>query len=193
MARVPDAVQCRQLEREDVGLLRIAQCATVADHRIRLLWFELIAAAQAAELVRAKVDRAVGDGPRRKPGRERRQTSRHRIDELVASALREQRARMVAVQRLEHHQLGAEQPDAVDVEPRRMLDLGGLRKVDEHLRPGDHAARSSGNDASRGSGWRRGCSFDHNAVRRIDSDDLAVAQLLCRLAGADDAGDTELA
>ena len=41
---------------------------------------------------------------------------------------------MVALERLEHHQLGAQQADAVDVERRGALDLRGLGEVDQQLR-----------------------------------------------------------
>ena len=93
---------------------------------------------QAAELVGAEVDRPVGDRPRREA---RRRTSvsalRHPLDELVAAALLDQQAGVAALERLDHHQLGAQQADAVDVERRGALDLRGLGEVDQQLGRGD--------------------------------------------------------
>ena len=71
VAGVPHARERLELEPEDVGLARVAQGPAVADHRVRLLRLEAIAAAQPAELVGAEVDRPVGDRTRREAGRER--------------------------------------------------------------------------------------------------------------------------
>ena len=61
-----------ELELEDLGVARVAQRAAEADHRVGLLRLEALAALQAAELVRAEVDRPVGDRPRREARGERR-------------------------------------------------------------------------------------------------------------------------
>ena len=50
----------------------------------------------------------------------------HSRDELLVTSLLDQQAGVIAAERLEHHQLGPQQPDAVDVEPLGVLDLGGL-------------------------------------------------------------------
>ena len=123
-ARIPDLAQRGQLEREHVGLARVAQRAAVADHRVGLVRLEALAAAQPGELVGAEVDRAVGHRPRREARRERAQPLGHARDELLAASLLEQRARMIARQRLEHHHLGAQQTDPVD---RQVLDPRHLR------------------------------------------------------------------
>ena len=57
----------------------------------------------------------------------------HPLDELVALALLDQQAGVAALERLDHHQLGAQQADAVDVELRGALDLRGLGEVDQEL------------------------------------------------------------
>ena len=95
MARVPHARDRVELEPEEVGLARVAQRAAVADHRVGLLGLEALAAAQAAELVRAEVDRAVGDRPRREGGGERASGRPPCAStNSLAAALLEQRARM---------------------------------------------------------------------------------------------------
>ncbi len=124
--RVPHLAQRGQLEREHVGLARVAQRAAVADHRVGLVRLEALAAAQPGELVGAEVDRAVGDRPRREAGRERGQAVGHARDELIPAPLLEQRARMIAGERLEHHHLRAQQADPVDWQVLDPLHLRGL-------------------------------------------------------------------
>jgi hypothetical protein len=60
---------------------------------------------------------------RRERGRERGQRLRHARGELLAAALLEERARMRALERLDDHQLGAQEADAVDGQRRRLVDL----------------------------------------------------------------------
>ena len=102
----------------------------------------------------------------------------HPLDELLAAALLDQQPRVRALERLEHHQLGAQQPDAVDVERRRALDLRGLGEVDEQPRRGDAAPRRRGGrrPARAAGAGGRDRALEHDPVRRVDGDDLAVAQ-----------------
>jgi hypothetical protein len=109
--------------REDLGVLRVAQRAAEADHRVGLLGLEAVAALQAAELVRAEVDRPVRDRPRSEGAGELLQRRRHARGELSPAALFDEQAGVAAFQRLEHHEFGPEQPDAVDVHGRRARDL----------------------------------------------------------------------
>jgi len=192
VSRVPDAGERAQLEPEDLGLDCVAPGAAEADHRVRLVRLESLAARQPAELVRAEVDRAIGDRPRREAVRESLQRGRHPLHELVAAALLEQQPRMHASERLEDHQLCPQQDDAVHLERRGAHHLRRLGEVHEQPRGGDR----------RGGGCRRGLdglahrdlgsAFTDDAVRRVDRHELCIAQQLGRLARPHDAGDSEL-
>ena len=127
-----------------------------------------------------------------KPAANVRQRLGHPLDELVAAALLDQQARVAALERLDHHQLGAQQADAVDVERGGALDLGRLGEVDQQLRGGD-GGRAAGDGGrareSSSSPTDRHRALADDAVGRVDGDELAVAQLRGRVAGADDARD----
>jgi len=103
---------------------------------------EALAAAQPGALVGAEVDRAVGDRAWVEGARERGQGRRHALDELVAAPLLDQQPGVVAGERLEHHQFGAQQPDAVDVERRGAFGLRGLGEIDEQFGVEDGRGRS---------------------------------------------------
>ncbi len=99
---------------------------------------------------------------------------------------------MCSPERLDHHQLGPQQADALGVERGRAVDLRRLGQVDQQLgarhRRGGHGRRG------RGSGGRDGCcALAHHAVRGVHGDQLAVAQPGGALARADEARDAELA
>ena len=91
-----------QLEREQVGLARVAEAAAIADHRVRLDRLVRLAAREPRNSFDAEVHRAV-DRPGRGPNArgERREPVGHASHELVASPLREELARVGAAERLE--------------------------------------------------------------------------------------------
>ena len=110
--------------------------------------------------------------------------------------LLDQQPRVHALQRLDHHQLRPQQADPVDRQARHPLQLRGLGEVDEDLGPGHRRRRGSSGSARRLRGarrGRRGRSLGDDALAGVDRDQLAVAQDLGRLGGADHAGDAELA
>ncbi len=123
MPRLPDARDRLELEREEVGLTYVAEGPAVPDHRVGLLGLESLTPTEASELVGAEVDRPVGHGSRLESGGEARQPFRHASCELVSSPLVEQRPGMHPVERLEHHQLRAQQSHPVDVERSGPTDL----------------------------------------------------------------------
>ena len=133
VACFPDPAHGVQLEPEQVGLVRVAKRAAVADHRIRLDRLEAVTAAQVPELVGTEVDRAVGDRPRREASREGGQPLGHALDEGFRPALLKQRPRVLPVKRLDHHQLRPQQSHAIHGQRGGALDLGWLRQVQQQL------------------------------------------------------------
>ncbi len=195
MARVPDLADRLQLELEQVRLAHVAQGPAVADHRVRLLGLEALAALEAAELVAAEVDRPVGDRPRREGGGERGQRLGHPLDEArrcrrapaaargwtpssASTTISSARSRPTpstsrfatrssweGSERLTQ-QLGADRPPVPQPVPQPDRPPAGANS-----RAPSVTAPLAG----------------------IDGDDLAVAQDLGRIGGADHAGDAELA
>ena len=125
--------------------------------------------------------------------REVRERPRHPLDELLGAALLEQQPGMAALERLEHHELGPQQADALDIERRRPLDLGRLGQVDEQLGPRHRPRRHRCGGRRRGHrrGGKRALAGD--ALSGVDGHDLAVAQLLGRIAAPGHAWDAGLA
>ena len=102
-----------------------------------------------------------------------------RSDDLLAAALLEQQPRVRAPERLEDHQLRAQQPDAVDVHRRgaRSTCEGSDRLTSRRV-PVTGAA-----DAATGAGARVRCSVATAPATTtpragVDRHDLAVAQHL---------------
>ena len=106
---------------------------------------------ETAKLIRAKVHGAVDHGPRREGSGERANALRHATYEAVAVALLEQLARMHAAERGEHHELGAQQPHAVDILRGDLHRPLGLGQIDVDARRSHDRRRA----ASRGSLTRR--------------------------------------
>ncbi len=115
---------------------------------------------------------------------------------------------MDAVERLDRHQLGAQEPDAVDFERRGALRLRGLGEVDQQLRGGDgsYGAHDLPSAISPAARTRRitvlrdergrevwGGAVQHHAVGGVDGHELSVAQRARGVAGSRDARDAELA
>jgi hypothetical protein len=123
VAGVPHLPDRVELERKDLRVAGVSQSAAEPDHRVCLLGLEPFAAFEATELVRAEVDRPVGDRSWSEARRERRQRGRHPFGELRAPALLDEQTRVGTVERLEHHEFGAQQPDPLDVERSGAFDL----------------------------------------------------------------------
>ena len=70
------------------------------------------------------------------------------------AALPSEQARVDAIERLEHHQLGAQEADPLDLECCGALDLRGLGQVDEELRGGDGGG-ADGEGRRAGGSWCR--------------------------------------
>ena len=111
-----------ELEPEQVGLADVAVAAAVADHRVVLDRLERVTALESAELVAAEVGRPVHDRSRGEARGDATQRCRHRVDERLLLAAREQvTAGADPVQRVGEHELGSQQADTVDVRaPRRV-------------------------------------------------------------------------
>jgi hypothetical protein len=102
---------------------------------------------------------------------------------------------VLPAERVEDHELGAQQPDAVDRQGRDLLGALGHREVDvqaggQRLVVRRRRGRGGDLDARRLRGHVAG---EHLPAAAVDRDDLAVAQRRGRRAGADDAGDPQLA
>ena len=133
---VTDASQELALEREEIRLAYVAVTAPVADHGIRLDRLELTTPFEVAEFVRAKVDRAVDDGPGRERACDRQERFRHPREELVATAACEKRARVYTAERVGDHELGTQEAHPVDRQGRNALRLIGDREIDVQPRCG---------------------------------------------------------
>ena len=84
---------------------------------------------------------------------------------------------MHALERLEHHQLRAQQADAVDRQRGGALDLRGLGEVHEQASWPVAAAPRPRAGAAGAALHRRGpLAREHDALRGVDRDHLAVAQ-----------------
>ena len=111
------------------------------------------------------------------PSAKVRQRLSHVGNELVASALIEQQSRMSAVEGFDHHQLGAQQPDAVDVERGCASHLRWFREVEQKRGPRHWRARGDRGGCTC-DWWRSDHALEDEPTGRVDGDQLAVGKNL---------------
>jgi hypothetical protein len=201
---VANPCQSLQLKREQLRVANVAEAAAEPDHRVLLRGFERGAAGEAAELVGPEVHGAVHHGPRSERAGDVQQRRAHVRDEALALAACQQPLRVLPVEGFDHHELGAQQPHAVDRQLGDLRRLLGNRQVHVHRRrqrlDGTGERIQRGGDVGRGR-YRRGRTgkqFDDIALMdlpgpAVDRDQLAGPQHLRRATGAHHTGHAELA
>ena len=183
-----------ELEAEQVRLAHVTVRAAVADHRVLLLRLELLAPDEPAKLVGTKVDTAVDDRTRHECRRDAKERCRHPVDELPATAAGKELAGMHALERIGHHELGAQEADPVHRLRSDSIRMLGHREV--HVDLGCKGLGGRGRRLGASGGSSRGClrkgTSEDATGGRVDGDDLAVVEDGRRDPRADDAGHPEL-